>query len=288
MKKVIVFGGSGFLGSHVADKLSINGYEVIICDQEKSIYLDRNQKFIKCNILDIDSVKTAVKDADIVYNFAAIADLNEAIKKPLETININILGNANILEACREYSIQRFIYASTVYVYGKEGGFYRCSKKAAEDYVKEYSSCYDIDYTILQYGSLYGPRSDMSNGLYRIVNSGLKEGILNYDGDPNATRSYIHVLDAAESSVEILSDDFINQSIILSGIEPMKVIDMLKTLAEIMSISEDKIKFSDEPQAGHYVMTPYSYNNDIGKKYIPSKHIDVGQGLLQLIHEINN
>ena len=174
MKKVIVFGGSGFLGSHVADKLSINGYEVIICDQEKSIYLDRNQKFIKCNILDIDSVKTAVKDADIVYNFAAIADLNEAIKKPLETININILGNANILEACREYSIQRFIYASTVYVYGKEGGFYRCSKKAAEDYVKEYASCYDIDYTILQYGSLYGPRSDMSNGLYRIVNSGLK------------------------------------------------------------------------------------------------------------------
>ena len=60
-----------------------------------------------------------MKDADIVYNFAAIADLNEAINKPLETININILGNANILEACREYSIQRFIYASTVYVYGK-------------------------------------------------------------------------------------------------------------------------------------------------------------------------
>jgi len=288
MKKVIVFGGSGFLGSHVADKLSSNGYEVIICDQERSIYLDRNQKFIECNILDLDSVKIAVKGADIVYNFAAIADLNEAIKKPLETININILGNANILEACREYSIQRFIYASTVYVYGKEGGFYRCSKKAAEDYVKEYSSSYGIDYTILQYGSLYGPRSDMSNGLYRIVNSGLKEGTLNYDGDPNATRSYIHVLDAAESSVEILSDDFINQSIILSGIEPMKVIDMLKTLAEIMSLSEDKIKFSDKPQAGHYVMTPYSYSNDIGKKYIPSKHIDLGQGLLQLIHEIDN
>ena len=91
-----------------------------------------------------------------------------------------------------------------------------------------------------------------------------------------------------ELLIQALSDDFINQSIILSGIEPMKVIDMLKTLAEIMSISEDKIKFSDEPQAGHYVMTPYSYNNDIGKKYIPSKHIDLGQGLLQLIHEINN
>jgi len=50
---------------------------------------------------------------------------------------------------------------------------------------------------------------------------------------------------------------------------------------------EEKIVFSDEPQTGHYVMTPYSYSSDIGKKYIPSKHIDLGQGLLQLIHMIN-
>lgn len=286
MKKVAVFGGSGFLGSHVADKLSIAGYEVTICDLEKSHYINENQKFKKCNILDLDNVKQVIKDSNIVYNFAALADLNDAITKPMETIKINILGNGNILEACREHSIDRFIYASTVYVYGREGGFYRCSKKAAEDYVKEYANNYGLNYTILQYGSLYGPRSDKSNGLYRIVNSAIKNGILSYDGDANATRSYIHVEDAAESSVDILKNDFINQSIILSGIEPMKIIDMLKTLAEIMGISDNKIKFLDKPQAGHYVMTPYSYSNDIGKKYIPSKHIDLGQGLLQLIHEI--
>jgi UDP-glucose 4-epimerase len=287
MKKIIVFGGSGFLGSHVVDKLLSNGFEVTVCDQEKSNHLAKNKNFYKCNILNLDEVRDVVNGSDIVYNFAALADLNDAINKPLETINVNILGNANILEACKEFSIERFIYASTVYVYGKEGGFYRCSKKAAEDYVKEYSNSYNLDYTILQYGSLYGPRSDISNGLYRIVDSALSTGYLKYDGDPNATRSYIHVEDAAQSSVDILSKDFINESVILSGLEPIKIIDMLKTLAEIMGLPEDKIVFSDKPQTGHYVMTPYSYSSDIGKKYIPSKHIDLGQGLLQLIHLIN-
>ncbi|MBT6222611.1 MAG: NAD-dependent epimerase/dehydratase family protein, partial [Rhodobiaceae bacterium] len=209
MKKITVFGGSGFLGSHVVDKLINEGFEVTICDREKSNHLEKNQNFKKCDILNLDEVKDAVKGSDVVYNFAALADLNEAINKPLETININILGNANILEACKEFSIKRFVYASSVYVYGKEGGFYRCSKKAAEDYVKEYSNSYNLDYTILQYGSLYGPRSDISNGLFRIVDSALKTGYLKYDGNPNATRSYIHVEDAAQSSVDILDKDFI-------------------------------------------------------------------------------
>lgn len=287
MKKITVFGGSGFLGSHVVDKLIIEGFEVTICDRVKSNHLQKNQNFKKCNILNLDEVRNAVEGSDIVYNFAALADLNVAINKPLETININILGNANILEACKEFSIERFIFASTVYVYGKEGGFYRCSKKAAEDFVKEYSKKYNLNYTILQYGSLYGPRSDKSNGLFRIVDSALKTGYLKYDGDPEATRSYIHVEDAAQSSVDILSQDFVNESVILSGLEPIKIIDMLKTLAEIMSLPEEKIEFSKKPQAGHYVKTPYAYTSNIGKKYIPSKHIDLGQGLLQLIHLIN-
>ena len=286
MKKVSVIGGSGFLGSHVADKLTLNGYEVTICDYKKSRFLNPNQKFKKCDILNLSSVKEAVIGTDFIYNFAALADLNDAITKPLDTIKINILGNANILEACKDQSIKRFIYASTVYVYGREGGFYRCSKKAAEDYVKEYSNTYGLEYTILQYGSLYGPRSNSSNGLYRIVQSALQNGILRYDGDSNATRSYIHVEDAAQSSVDILKNDFINETIILSGLEPMKVVDMLKTLAEIMNIPQDKIQFSDKPQAGHYIMTPYSYSKDMGKKYIPDKYIDLGQGLLQLIHEV--
>ena len=271
----------------LVDKLLLNGHEVVVCDKEKSNHINITNNYVKCDILNIDEVRKAVNGSKIVYNFAALADLNEAKDKPIETININILGNANILQACKEFSIERYVYASTVYIYGREGGFYRCSKKAAEDYVKEYFNRYNLKYTILQYGSLYGPRSDSSNGLYRIVESALKTGYLKYDGNPNAVRSYIHVEDAAESSVDILSEDYINESVILSGLEPIKVVDMLQTLAEILDISHEKIQFSNEPQTGHYVMTPYSYRKKIGKKYIPSNHIDLGQGLLQLINLID-
>ena len=90
MKKITVFGGSGFLGSHVVDKLIIEGFEVTICDQEKSNHLQKNQNFKKCNILNLDEVRNAVEGADIVYNFAALADLNVAINKPLELSLIHI------------------------------------------------------------------------------------------------------------------------------------------------------------------------------------------------------
>ena len=75
--------------------------------------------------------------------------------KQIETVETNILGNVHVLEACRVNNVKRFIYGSTVYVYSREGNFYRCSKQAAEGYVEEYRSAYNLDYTILRYGSLY-------------------------------------------------------------------------------------------------------------------------------------
>ena len=286
-KVVLVIGGSGFLGSHVADALSNDGYDVKVLDRQRSKWIRDDQEMIIGDLLDQDILFQSTKNCYAVYNFAAIADLNEAILQPLETVRVNILGNVQALEASRKNHVKRYVYASTVYVNSREGGFYRCSKQASENYVEEYQKSYCLDYTILRYGSLYGPRSDSQNGLWRIVKNVIETGIVKYEGNIESVREYIHVEDAAESSVDILSKDYINESIILSGPESIKVVDMLKTLAEIMGFTEDKIEFLDKPQLGHYVMTPYSYNSDIGKKYIPSKHIDLGQGLLQLIHLID-
>ena len=128
MKKVIVFGGSGFLGSHVADALTDNGYDVTIFDTIESPWLRDSQKMVIGDILDFNSLNTLLENVFAVYNFAAIADLNEAIDKPIETVKINILGNVNILEACKNNNVKKFIYASSVYVNSREGGFYKCSK----------------------------------------------------------------------------------------------------------------------------------------------------------------
>ena len=282
MKKACVFGGSGFLGSHVADKLLGSGYSVKLFDSRHSPWLKSGQEMIIGDLLSFDDVEKAVKGADVVYNFAALADLNEGLDKPLETIRVNVLGNAHVLEACVAHGVSRFVYASSVYVHSRDGGFYRCSKQAAEQYVEEYERTFNLDYTILRYGSLYGPRADQRNGLYRIVKNAIESGVVRYQGSSEALREYIHADDASLASVAALGEDFRNKSVVLTGQEPMRVLDLLKMLAEILGY-ETEIEFVEEKQTGHYVRTPYAYKPNLGKKYIPPLHVDLGQGLLQLI-----
>ena len=286
MKKVVVIGGSGFVGSHVADHLSEAGYQVTIYDSNYSSWHSADQEMVVGDLLDEKKLNQTIMDAEFVYNFAALADLNESFANPQKTISINILGNMNVMESCRLNNVKRFIFASTIYVNSREGGFYRCSKQASESYVKEYQCVFGLDYTILRYGSLYGPRSDKSNGIFRIIKSALETGVVKYEGHKESMREYIHVMDAALSSIEILDDKYNNKSIVLTGHKPMRVIDVLKMLAEILGISEDNVEFVEGDYIGHYVRSPYSYQSEIVRKLIPPMHIDLGQGMLQLINEI--
>jgi UDP-glucose 4-epimerase len=237
------------------------------------------------NLSDKDLLNESVSGSEVVYNFAALADLDLARNKPIETAEINILGNINVLEACRLNGVKRFIFASTVYVYSREGSFYRCSKQAAESYIEEYQQIYNLSYTILRYGSLYGPRAGKSNGLFRIVNNALESGVVRYEGSPEALREYIHVEDAAKASVIALRDEFKNQSVVLTGQEPMRVVDLLKMLAEILGFP-GSVEFVEGDYPGHYIHTPYAYLPKLGRKYVAPFHVDLGQGLIQLIDEV--
>ena len=286
-RKAVVFGGSGFIGSHVADLLSMEGYSVTIFDAVKSPWLRPNQNFVEGDITRKTDVDPVIEGASVVYNFAALADLNAALKRPLDTININILGNALILESCVKHSVKRFIYASTVYVNSRDGGFYRCSKQASENYIDEYHKTYGLDYSIVRYGSLYGPRAGESNGLYRIVKSAIETGKVKYQGHPKSMREYIHVQDAARASVALLEKEFIGKTIVLTGQEPMLVSNVLEMIAEILGYQEDAVEFVTDSYDGHYIKTSYAYEPRLGMKYIPPIHVDLGQGILQLIKEIH-
>ena len=92
------------------------------------------------DVTNLESLISALDGCECVYNFAGISDLNQALYKPIETVKLNILGNVNILEACKINKIKRYIYASSQYVNSREGGFYRCSKQSAELYVEEYKN----------------------------------------------------------------------------------------------------------------------------------------------------
>ncbi len=286
MRKVIVFGGSGFLGSYVADELSNRGYDVTIADVRKSIYLKDSQKFVKCDILNLERVKKIVHGSDIVYNFAGLADLNVAINVPLQAIKLNVTGNLNILEACKEANIKRFVYASSAYAFNTKGSFYGISKHASEKLVEEFYNRYRLEYTIIRYGSLYGDRADSSNYIFKLLSSAIENKEIVLKGDENEAREYIHAADAARLSVNIVEDEqFINGHLILTGIEKLRRKDLFTMIQEILR-EPIKIKRVDPNYLGHYKVTPYEYLPNSSKKLVANPFIDMGQGLVDCIKAI--
>lgn len=282
----VVFGASGFLGSHVADALSQAGYQVRLFDRSPSPYQRPDQEMIVGDMMDIEQAIEAAKGASVVYNFAAIADIDEAHDKPLATATINVLGNMHILEAARLVGARRFIFASSVYVYSESGSFYRASKQAAERFTETYHERYGLEYTILRYGSLYGRRADLRNGIYRMLHEAIQKHTITYHGSGNAIREYIHVEDAARMSVQVLSAEFANRHLILTGQEKLRIRDVMTMISEIMPWPVE-LNFEEANAIHHYEITPYAFQPRIGRKLVLNEHVDLGQGLLDCLREIH-
>lgn len=283
---VVVFGASGFLGSHVADALSAAGYRVRLFDRNPSPFLKSNQEMIVGDIMNLDQVIAAAKGASIVYNFAAIADIDEAHDKPIPTATINVLGNMHALEAARIAGARRFVFASTVYVYSESGSFYRASKQAAERFTETYHERYGLDYNILRYGSLYGRRADKRNGIYRMLHEAVEHHSITYKGSGEAMREYIHVEDAARMSVQVLAPEFANRHLILTGQEKLRIKDVMMMISEILPWPVE-LHFDEANAVHHYAITPYAFQPRIGRKLVLNEHVDLGQGILDCLREIH-
>ena len=285
LKKVVVFGGNGFIGSYVVEELLKQGYETISADLNTSKYVD-DKYFKKCNILDVESVNSLVEGADIVYNFAGFANLDDAIANPIKALELNVMGNMNILEACKKYHVKRFVYASSAYAMSDKGSFYGISKLTSEKIVEEYYKKFGLEFTIVRYGSVYGERDYHNNYIYNLLKQAVKSGEINHSGDGEETREYIHAADVAKLAVQIIqSEEFINEHIILTGVERMQRKELFEMVNEILG---DKltIKLNDDGYHNHYKTTPYSFHPTRSKKLVANPYIDMGQGLIECLKDI--
>ncbi len=185
---ITVFGGSGFMGSHLCDALTKAGHDVTIADIIQSPWLLPEQHMCTGDITDAAFVQKAIQNSEAVYNLAGIADIAEANTHPEDSARINILGNLNVLEACRKAQVKRYIFASSLYVHGISGGFYRVSKQACELYIEEYRRQYGLSCAIVRYGSLYGSRANTTNAIYRFISEALTTQEITYYGTPEAQR----------------------------------------------------------------------------------------------------
>lgn len=284
---ILVTGGAGFLGSHIADELTGAGHNVTLLDTVRSPYLRQEQKMIIADILDYDAVHSAMRDIDVVFHLAALADINVAQDYPLDTMKINILGTTHVLEAVRQNNVKRIIFASTIYVYSRTGSFYRVSKHAGELLIEEYHERFGVDYTILRFGTLYGTRASESNSIHRLLREALINNKIEFYGTGKEVREYIHVVDAAKLCVEILDDKFNAQTLILTGPNRMRLAEILDMINEILG-NKIKVVYHNQESKSHYTQTPYSYIPRVGRKIVCNPYCDLGQSLVEILHEIDS
>lgn len=289
MKKVLVFGGFGFIGYYLVKELIQRNYVVSVADININEELIPQVNFYNCNIANQDEVNEVFKKSnfDIVYNLAGFANIDQAIENPLKTMYLNVIGNINIIEACLANNSPKFIYASSAYAVSNKGSFYGISKLASEKIIEEYNKKHHLTFVILRYGSVYSERAYNNNYIYNLVKGAVIKGEINHNGDGNEYREYIHAADAAKLSVDVIETDLYNNiHVILTGTERIKRIDLFNMIKEILNDNVE-VKCINEGYENHYKFTPYSFDPSVSKKLIANPHIDMGQGLLECIRAVH-
>ncbi|MCJ7513734.1 MAG: NAD-dependent epimerase/dehydratase family protein, partial [Anaerolineales bacterium] len=220
--KVLITGGAGFIGSHVADAYLEAGAQVLVVDDLSSGSVDNLDRRLRLIEMDIRSpelrdVFTAERP-EIVNHHAAQIDVRRSVADPQMDASTNILGALNVLECARQQQVSRFLYASTGgAVYGEPVELpcredhpirpicpYGASKHAFEHYLEMYSALYGLPYSILRYANVYGPRQDPLGeaGVVAIFTAKMLAGeAIVVNGDGEQTRDFVFVGDVARANL---------------------------------------------------------------------------------------
>ncbi|RAK20400.1 UDP-glucose 4-epimerase [Anoxybacillus vitaminiphilus] len=223
MEKVLVTGGAGFIGSHIVDKLLEEGYEVAVFDNLSTGKLEnlreKTYTFYEGDISNKEQVYAAIADFQPHYiiHQAAQVSVAKSVENMEKDARINIMGSINVINAAKDYGVKKIVYASSAAVYGEPQYLpidenhpinpkspYGISKFTVELYLKATHELYGIDYTILRYANVYGPRQDAKGegGVVAIFAEKIANGETpTIFGDGKQTRDFVYVTDVAAANV---------------------------------------------------------------------------------------
>src|SRR5437016_1604920 len=236
--KVAVTGGSGFIGSHVVDRLMAAGHRVVVIDTRPPHRLD--VPFRDVDVTDLPGLQKATVGCDAVFHLAAVSNVNDAMADPVKTFEVNVTGTARVWEAARRNGVGRAFLASTVWVYAAADGqavmtedtplgamgtehVYTASKVAAELVVTSFAELYGQPYTILRYGIPFGPRMREELVIPRFVSNAQAGRTITIHGDGLQFRNYVYVEDLADAHVLALDEKAENETFNLEGPEPVSI-----------------------------------------------------------------
>ncbi len=247
--KCAVTGGSGFIGSHVVDKLKDAGHEVLVLDYRVKPHRP-DVAYKDVDIISFSSVLNATEGMDIIFHLAAMSNVNHVYEQPLYSVELNIVGTANVLEAARKHGNQRVVLASTVWVYtgSKEvdvdenspfympgaGHVYSSTKIASELLCHDYAKLYEVPFTVLRYGIPYGPRMREELVIPIFLRKALSGQPLTLAGDGMQFRNFIYVEDLAEAHVKTLDGEGENQIFNLEGLRKVSIREVAETIKKLL------------------------------------------------------
>lgn len=223
--RVIVTGGAGFIGSHTVDQLIKSGAEVLIIDNMSTGKIENVNPAAELVKIDIESEYLSgffeKFRPEYVIHLAAQVSVPNSIKNPVKDCVVNILGTVNLLENCRQYGVKKVVYASSAAVYGNPSSilisendslsplsFYGVSKLTPEVYLNVFNHLYGLNYTVLRYANVFGPRQDAQGegGVISIFATKILDGqnpVIFGDGEQ--TRDFVYVEDVAKANVKALN-----------------------------------------------------------------------------------
>ena len=285
--RVLVTGGSGFIGSHVVDKLRARGHEPVIYDLRPSPWHEPGSvDTVLGSITDREALERALHSCDAVAHLAAVADVNDVHAEPEDAERVNARGTVAVLEAARRAGVKRIVYASTIWVYSDcepedvdedtllppPSHLYTSTKLAGELYCKAYQELYGIDYTILRFGIPYGPRAREAAVIPAFVNKAMAGDPLTLAGDGSQSRKFVYVEDLADGVALGLEDVAVNRVYNLASDETVTIRQIAETIQQEMGDVEivytparpgdfgGKVVSSDraERELGWTAATPFS------------------------------
>ena len=255
--KILITGGAGFIGSHVAENLIKNKKvkKIVIIDNLKDgskknlkgIIKNSRFKIFKKDINNLNSIINHFKNIDYVIHLAALSDVVPSIENPREYLNTNIMGTVNVLEAMRKHKVKNIIYTASSSCYGNKPETptnektkinpkypYAFSKYIGEEVIKHYSDIYSINYVSLRLFNVYGTRSRTNSAYGAALGVFLKQKIANHPftviGNGKQKRDFINVKDVSHIIYKIIEKKITNSIFNIGTGKPRSILELVKIL----------------------------------------------------------
>jgi UDP-glucose 4-epimerase len=248
--KVLVTGASGFIGSHVVDRLHAAGHDPRIFDLVPSPHHSSSEvDTVLGDLCDPEAVRRALTGCEAVLHLAAVADVDQVTRDPAHADRVNVHGTQSLLDGVRDAEVSRFVYASTIWVYGDATGpeavdedtplalpkhFYTATKIAGEMYTASYGELFGLEHSILRFGIPYGPRARPTAVVAAFTAKALAGQPLTIAGDGTQSRRFVYVEDLADGVVASLSPAGADRIFNLVGDENVSVRAIARAVRDVV------------------------------------------------------